>query len=187
MKLQIEMAAADHVKLRMIAAALHEDEASYLLSNAAPGLADLLPDLSGEKGVLENEVVIAAIGRVLETQVDQDRTLRIELEDSETYGEGSECDLPRTLDILKALDGVRFVHVVGEEISRGERIPPYATIRTDEGVLTARVDGDDRRGWEVVLPRNASQAQRDAADKVGAILDRDGWLFAGIGTSTTGR
>jgi hypothetical protein len=177
MKLQIAVSAADEAKLQALASALYADEASYLLDDAAPGHADIMPDLSGEHGTPEAEVVVAAIARVLATQIAEDGTLRIELEDPAMYGEGMECDLPGTVAVLKELTGARFVYVRGAEIARGERFPPYAEVRTAEGVFGARVDGHDGDGWEVVLPLGATEGQREAAEKVAEVVSRDGWLF----------
>jgi hypothetical protein len=187
MKLQIAVSAADEAKLQALASALYADEASYLLDDAAPGHADIMPDLSGEHGTPEAEVVVAAIARVLATQIAEDSTLRIELEDPATYGEGAECELSRTVQALKHLDGARFVYVRGAEIARGERFPPYAEVRTAEGVFEARVDGDDDDGWEVVLPLGATKVQREAAEKVAEVLARDGWLFADGPMSAAGQ
>lgn len=172
MKLQIAVSAADDAKLQVLASALYEDQASYLLDDAAPGHTNLLPDLSGERGAPEAEVVVTAIARVLATQV-TDGTLSIGLEDSEKYGEGAEVDLLKTIEVLKSLEGARFAFVRGPEIARGERFPAYAEVRTDEGVFRARVDDTDVDSWEVVLPMGATAEQQDEAEMVAAVLARD--------------
>jgi hypothetical protein len=76
------------------------------------------------------------------------------------------------------MPGARFVFVSGEEYARGERFPPHAEVRTEEGVFHARVDGDDTSGWEPVLTRGARADAVEAARKVGEVLSADGWLAA---------
>jgi hypothetical protein len=102
MRFQIAVADADDDKLETLALAIFEDRADYLLADALPGQADLLPDQSGDFDTPEAiHGFVQDVRALLVSQRAGDGALLVELADSEAYGEGSEFEPVQMLKVLR--------------------------------------------------------------------------------------